>query len=436
MSPNVPVRLGFWSGVGLVVANMVGVGVLTSTGFMARDLGPAAILAAWLVGGVTALCGARAYAELALLIPRSGGEYCYISELLHPSLGYVAGWTSLLCGFSAPIAVAAAAAGSFVATIVPGIPPRAFAGGVIVLLTASHALDLRWSKRTQDLLAAAKVLLLVGFVAVGLTVGSHRLPEWRPAAPHDGAFAAFMVSLVYIAYAYSGWNTAVYAAEEFDEPRRTVPRALMVGTLLVTVFYLIVNWIFVANLSPERLARWTEGDTERITLGHLLIVDLAGAPAAKAMSALVILALISLCSVMILVGPRVLAAMARERLLPRVFDARAGRPPGVSVLLQSGLALALLATHSFELLMRNVGAILTLNSALTMVALFRARFGRTGLPRPSNGSLVAAGIYILLAFWMLWFAFRGSPITVAWVAGAAAVAFAAWFATRKAGEQT
>ena len=255
-------QLGLWSGVGLVVGNVVGVGVLTNTGYMAVRLGPRAILLAWLVGGVMAMAGAACYAELARAIPRSGGEYRYLSDLLHPFFGTLAGWTSLLVGFAAPVALAAATAGPFFATLVPQAPPQLTGAALIVLATASQAFDTRWSKGAQDALALVKGLLIAGFVVVGLVLGAHTVPTWRaPEAPGTLPLKPFAVSLVYVAFAYSGWNAVAYAAEEFRDPRRTVPRAMLWGTALVTVAYLVVNAIFVANLSGPRLAGWLGQDT-------------------------------------------------------------------------------------------------------------------------------------------------------------------------------
>ncbi|MES1158238.1 MAG: amino acid permease [Haliangium ochraceum] len=422
-------RLGLLSGVGLVVANTVGVGVLTNTGYMAGRLGPSQILLAWLVGGVMAMAGALCYAAIANSIPRSGGEYRYLSDLLHPFLGSLAGWTSLLVGFSAPVALAASTAGPFFATLVPGAPPTLVGAVLIVVAAASQAFDLRWSKGTQDALALVKVLLLAGFIVAGLTLGSHDAPTWR-AAESDGAFPLrpFAVSLVYIAFAFSGWNTAIYAAEEFREPRRTVPRAMLLGTALVTVVYLVVNWIFVANLSSERLAGWLKEDTSRITLAHLLMDQLAGGAAARLASLFVVLSLASSVISMTMVGPRVSSVMAREGFLPRALAGQAGRPPLGAVLLQSGLALGLLATHGFEELLRSVGAILTLTSGLTVVALVRLRFGRLPYPRPSLLVLVCALIYVAGSIWMLWFTLTETPRTLLWLAivtATAAVAYGA-----------
>lgn len=427
---SAPPGLGFWSGVGLVIANMVGVGVLTSTGYMAADLHPGPILLAWATGGLAAMAGARSYAALAAAIPRSGGEYRFLTDLLHPAVGYLAGWTSLLVGFSAPIAVAAATAGPFATTLFPNFPPTLVGGAMIVLVTFSHALDLTWSKATQDLLAAVKVVLLVGFVAVGLFAGNHAWPHW-PTPEGPLRVDKFMVSLVYIAYAYTGWNTVVYAAEEFREPRRTVPRAMLFGTAVVTVLYLAVNAVFVFNLAPSTLAGWTAGDTQHVTVAHLVVEQIAGPFAAKLMSVFVILALFSSVSSMTMVGPRVYAAMAREGVLPRALAGEQGRPPMISVLLQSAISLGLLFTHTFEQLLHNVGAILTLTAALTTLCLFRLQFSDGKWPKPGPVALSAATIFVALSAWMLYFAFRGSPRTIAWVLAVAACAIVAWFATAR-----
>ena len=421
-------KLGLSSGVGLVVSNVIGVGVLTNTGYMAVHLGPRAILLAWVIGGVMAMAGASCYGELARAIPRSGGEYRYLSDLLHPFFGTLAGWTSLLLGFSAPVALAASTAGPFFSTIVPQAPPAVTGTVLIVLATASQAFDARWSKGTQDALALVKGLLIAGFIVVGLVLGAHAVPSWRaPEAPATLPVRPFAVSLVYIAFAFSGWNAVAYAAEEFRDPRRTVPRAMLWGTALVTVVYLVVNAIFVANLSGERLAGWLGQDTTRITLAHLLMERVAGPGAARATSLFVVLSLASSVIAMTMAGPRVAAAMAAEGFLPRALAGRADRPPVWSVLLQSGLALALLATNSFEALLRSVGAILTLASALTVTLLLRLRFGRTRFPRPSLVVVAAALVYLAGSAWMLWYTLTDDPRALLWlavVAVAAAIAYA------------
>ena len=423
-------HLGLASGIGLVVANMVGAGVFLSAGFMAQDMGPGPILLAWLVGALIALCGAKAYAQVAAWVPRSGGEYRFLSELLHPALGYLAGWASLLLGFSAPIAVNAIAAGAFAATILPGAEPKLVGVLAVVVLTALHAVGLRTSKMTQNVLVVVDALLLLGFVGVGLVLGRHDWPSWTP--PNGGPdfpLEAFVGSLFFIAFAFSGWNAAAYAASEFENPAKDVPRAMLIGCATVAVLYLLVNWVFVANLTPGESRAVFEYETKRVTLGHLVVKQLLGPAGGIAMSLLSLTAFLAATSAMMLVGPRVYAAMAEDGYLPQVLAAREGRAPTGSVLLQAALALVLLFTHTLQQVLTNVGAILTLFAALVSLSIFRVRFGASTLPKPDGLTLLAAGIHVASAVYMLYFGFRGSTHLLLWVAGVAAVTLVAYAAT-------
>ena len=420
--PSTPAdRLSLWSGVGLVAANMIGAGVFLSAGFMAQEMGPGLVLLAWVVGTVIAVAGTRAYGTVARLVPRSGGEYRYLSELLHPSLGYLAGWASLLVGFAAPIAASAIAAGYFAATLAP-VPPLLVGSLVIVALTALHAGGFRLSRRTQDGLVVVKAALLLGFAVLGLVHAAGRWPSWSPPAPAESPVAAFAGSLFFVAFAFSGWNAAVYAAEEFRDPRRDVPRAMLLGCLLVAALYLAVNWVFVATLTPQQASVVLTYESQRVTLGHVVMSELLGPRGGQAMSVLTIIAFVSSVSAMLFVGPRVYAAMARDGLLPRIFAREAGRTPRASVVLQGVLALVLLFTHELQQILSNVGAILTLFAALVALSLFRVRFARPDLPRPGTGSLIAAGLYVVFAAWMLYFGFRGATHLVAWLVAIAAAA--------------
>lgn len=415
---------GLWSGTGLVVANMIGAGVFLSTGFMAQSLPPAHILLAWVVGAALALCGARAYAEVALRVPGSGGEYRYLSALLHPALGALAGWASLLVGFSAPIAVDALAAGAFARAVFPALPPLGVAVGLVIALTLLHALRLDVSTRAQGALVAIKVLLVVGFVAVGVASGSLAWPEWSPPSGPPAAFplSDFMGSLFFIAFAFSGWNAATYAAGEFRSPERDVPRAMLFGCLGVGALYLALNYLFVANLSPADGAIVFRYDAEQVTLGHAVMRRWAGEGAARAMSAVIVLLFVSAMSAMILLGPRVYAAMARDGVLPRALAGKDGRPPTGAVLLQGALALALVFTHSLQEALSNVGAILVLFSALTAAGVFRLQ------PGAAPAAKAAAVVYVLSSAWMLYFGVKRNPTLFLWVLAAAALAlgYDAW----------
>ena len=428
--PQLPQRLGLWSGVGLVVANMIGTGVFVSAGYQAQDLGPGLLLGAWVVGALIALCGTRAYAELASLLPRSGGEYRFLSDLMHPLLGYLAGWATLLVGFSAPVAVNALASAAFTATLVPVGNEKLLASAFVLALTALHSRDFGVSRWTQDALVAVKVLLVLGFVAMGLLGGSNHWPDWSPPNVHAGfPTGPFVTSLFFIAFAFSGWNAAAYSAEEFREPRRDVPRAMALGCLMVAAFYLLANWVFVANLTPERAAVVFHFETQRITLGHLIASDVLGRAGGRAMSVLAVLSFLSAISAMIFVGPRVYAAMAQDGYLPRALAARHGRPPTGSVWLQGAVTLVLLHSQHVRDILANVGAILTLISALTVLGLFRAAARIPGA-RPAPLALFCAGAFALSAAVMLWVGLRNSASLLLWTALLVAATVAGWLATR------
>lgn len=418
------------SGIGLVMGAMIGAGVFLSTGFMAQDLGPGWILLAWGTGALLAMVGARTYAEVAILIPRSGGEYRYLSELLHPALGYLAGWASLLMGFAAPTAISAYGASAFLlaACALPIDSVRPLATGLIVALTIAHAARLSFSKWTQNTLVTLNVLLLVGFVVVGFVLGRHAWPTWTaPRAASEFEALPFATSLFYVAYAFSGWNAASYAAEEFAEPRRDVPRAMLIGCGLVGVLYLLVNWVFVANLTPAQAEVVFAYEQSRVTLGHVVAEAVVGPIGSRVMSVVVALAMLSSVSVMLLVGPRVYAVMADDGFLPAALRGRPGLPPRVSVVVQGIAAVFLLHLHTVGELLTNVAGVLIFFSALVALGLLASPRRRPDLGPTRRSARVAAAGYVVFTAWMLYNAFKTKTGLLVWLLVAAVAGLVAYF---------
>ena len=401
---------------------MVGAGVFLSAGFMAQELSAGWILAAWGTGAILAMAGARTYAEAAVLIPRSGGEYRYLSELLHPALGYLAGWASLLVGFSAPMAISAFGAAAFAYAAIGAGDARLGAATLIAVLTIFHSLGLQLSKWTQNALVIVKGLLILAFVSLGLSLGENHWPSWTPSDETAGLALPFATSLFFVAYAFSGWNAAAYAAEEFRAPRRDVPRAMLIGCALVGLAYLLVNWILVANLSPERAQIVFEYEEARVTLGHLVAQDFLGERGARAMSLGIAALMVSSTSAMLLVGPRVYAEMARDGFLPAFLRGRPGAPPRAAVFLQGVLAIALLYMHSVSELLSNVAGILVFFSALVAVGLFLAKRRRPDLESPRPLALLAAAVYAGSSLWMLYNAFKTQTGLIPWIGAATGAA--------------
>jgi APA family basic amino acid/polyamine antiporter len=284
----------------------------------------------------------------------------------------------------------------------------------------------------QNVLVIVKIALVVGFVVAGLAGGHNAWPQWQPPThPSRFPLGPFMQNLFYIAFAFSGWNAAVYAASEFRNSKRDVPRAMMLGCAIVGVLYLFVNWVFVANLTPEQCKVVFTYESARVTLGHLIMKSLVGDLGAACMSILAIIAFISAVSAMTFLGPRVYAAMARDGFLPRVLQAKEGRPPIGAVILQGAIALFLVFAYQLQQILNNVGAILTLFSALTVFSLFWIWFRRKEFARPALAGRVAALFYLLLSGVMLYFGFKQSPTLNLWVGASILTALIGYFVTKK-----
>ncbi|MDA1260076.1 MAG: amino acid permease, partial [Planctomycetota bacterium] len=305
--------LGLGSASALVVASMVGAGVFTTSGFLLADLGsPAWVLAAWGIGAVIALCGALCYGGLARALPGSGGEYHYLARTFHPTAGVIAGWVSLLAGFAAP---AAAAALGLQAYLAPTLGARAnWIGSAAILgACALHGLRVAPGVWVQNL----AVILKLGALTAFILLGAFALPGSAPtdagapalAALPEPAFAAFLASLVWVSFSYSGWNAAVYLGAEVRDADRKVPRALLIGLALVTALYLTLHAVILAAAPASHLA----GRPDVVAAA----AEWLGGSVAALVRVAVVLALLTSLSALIQSGPRVAARMAEDGALPR-----------------------------------------------------------------------------------------------------------------------
>jgi len=394
--PEAPRRIGTAAATALVAASMIGTGVFTTTGFLVRDLGsPLAVLGAWAAGGLLALCGALSYAELSGALPFNGGEYQLLGRIYHPSVGFAAGVVSLVVGFSAPLAASALAAGHYLAAAVPGLRPGVVAVALVVALSLLHALHVRLGARAQTAVTALEVALVLAFAAAGAVRGDPSLLAARPTPPSAGA-PAFAVALVYVSFAYSGWNGAVYVAGEVRDPSRALPRALVAGTALVAALYLALNAAFLASAPAAELAGVVE-------VGHVAAVRLLGPGAGRIASALVALCLASSVSAMLMAGPRVYESMGRDHRALAVLARRTRQGgPAAAVALQAALALAMIATASFGTLLLYVGFTLSLVAGLTVLGVVVLRRREPELARPYRtwGYPATPLVFVGLSLWM------------------------------------
>ena len=333
-------RFGIWTLTLLVVANMVGAGVFTTSGFSLRDLGtPERVLVAWVIGGLVATAGAISYGYLIRAMPESGGEYLFLSRAIHPLAGYVAGWISLIAGFSGAISLAATTLETY---IVPGdtrpewLPEDALAVTVIVVCGLFHAFRPMVGAAFQNTTVILKIGLLIAFIGYAM----YRLPHvgWSGGPLPDKptgvwpVVAAMAGSLVWISLSYSGFNAAVYVAEEAKEAINVIPRALIRGTLIVSVLYLVLNAIFVFGPPSDRVI-----DEKNISAVAAVAADwIGGRQLSNLVRAIIAVALVTSVSSMMMAAPRVYAKMAEDRLMPGVFltSGSPGCLQGSEILLQ------------------------------------------------------------------------------------------------------
>jgi APA family basic amino acid/polyamine antiporter len=370
---------------------MIGSGVFSTSGFLLTDLGsPWLVLAAWAVGGIQAMLGALCYGSLARRIPESGGEYAFLSRTLHPAAGYIAGWLSLLVGFSAPLAAMAYAFGRYAQPWLAGVPPALTGTLLILIFAAVHGTEVRRGALVQNWAVFVKILLIIGFVT--LAICKIKPPLNEPSAPFP--IAAFGVSLIWISFSYSGWNAAVYITGEVHDPKRNLPKSLILGTGLVTFLYLALNAVFVFAAPVKDLAGQVE-------IGRIAARAIGGPVLEGAVAGLIAIVLMSSVSSLVMSGPRVYSKMAADGYLPAWLNPKDG-PPRKSIALQTVIALLLLWTASFEALLTYIGFTLSISTAATVSALLllRQREGRSlAVPGyPVVPWLFLAGVVTMTAF--------------------------------------
>ncbi len=380
-------KLGQLSLVCLVVANMIGVGVFTTSGFALAELGsPHRVMLAWLTGGLVALTGALSYAGLARRVVESGGEYVFLARLVHPLAGFVAGWVSLLAGFTAAIAFAALALEAYAAPFFPPwLPPNALAIAVIGLAAVLHGSRVEAGAAAQNAVVLLKLGLILGFVAYASVVGVATRPPPPPRATPFSA-SAFAGTLVWISLSYSGFNAAVYVAGEAKQAATNVPRALWLGTMLVTGIYLALNAIFL-YLPPYNAV------VSRADVAAAAALAIGGPTLEVAIRALIMLALLTSVFAMMMAGPRVYARMADDKLFPAYFRYR-GPAPRAAIALQAGFAMVIVLVTDLRGLLGYLGFTLSLSAAATVAALFVQRRGEGAAHAPVVGYPFTPALFI------------------------------------------
>lgn len=423
--PRLVRQLGTLSATALVVSNMIGGGIFTTTGFLAGDLGqPSLVIGIWVVGAALALAGALCYSELGANFPRSGGEYVYLSEAWGPAWGFIDGWASFFAGFSAPIASSALAISAYLAYFSPALSADAgslidlgiiqirlggatlLACAIVAVFTAANVVGVSQVAALQNVLTATKLTVVAAFLLLGFSIGSGDWTHFSQTTERTSTTslaAQFATSLVFVYYAYSGWNAAVYVAEEIRDPERTLPIALVLGTLGVTIVYVVLNVLYI-YASPLAELKGV------FAVGAKAGTSLFGERAGGLFSAAMAVGLLATVNAMSMIGPRVYYAMAQNGAF---FAAAAQvhprwKSPWIAVLAQGVCCCALILTGTFESLIYYIGFTLFFFSALSVLAIFkfRKRPGWKRSPWVSVAFPVIPLAYVLMNVWVFVFFVR------------------------------
>ncbi len=397
------------TGLALVVANMIGTGAFTSLGFQLKDLhNPTSILVLWVLGGVIALSGAFSYAEIGTHITRSGGEYAFLTRLFHPLVGYLSGWISITVGFAAPIALSAMAFVAYFPYF--NLNPKWSSIILIALITLIHTKNLSLSSKFQNISTVLKIAIIVALISIGIW----QEPSFDNTNILTDSFytnlisPAFAVALIYVSYSYSGWNAAAYITEEFKNPKKSLPIALIGGTILVTFLYTLLQFVFLKHVPIPEL-------TGQLNVGTIAMNKMIGENYGQLFGLAISLLLVSGISAMVWVGSRVTSSIAQDYQFWKFFKTEDNKIPQRALWLQFAISALLILTGTFEQILIYCGILLTISSMTTVLGVFKLRYqyknNRTGNYKSPMFPLFQL-IFIILSLWMIVYAFMNNPFEI------------------------
>lgn len=414
----------------VVIANMIGTGVFGSLGFQVGPIPSGfSILMLWLAGGVISLCGAFVYAELATTLKESGGEYLFLSRIFHPALGFLSGWASIIWGFAGALSLNAIIIGAYSEEVL-GLPEKLIACTSIVLVTAIHWFGTKVGGMTQNFLTGIKLTLITLFVLAPFVFGGNRSGiSFAPTSNDINLIlsSGWAISLVYVVYAYSGWNAAAYIAGSIENPQKNLPRSLIIGTVLVSIVYVALNFVFMYVTPFEMLAFKKD-------VGNVAASQIFGDSISLVLSGFFSFALLSTLSAMTIAGPRVTEAMGKDYSSLHVF-AKTNRfgMPHVAMLVQAAWSIFLVLYSSFTEIIGNIAVSLSFFTLLSVIGLFVLRIKNKGKARTFSTPLypITPIIFIAMTVWMIIHECISKPSVLLYSLGTVALGLILYFFAAK-----
>lgn len=441
-------QLTLFSAFILVVANMIGTGIYTTSGFIIKELGdPGAMLLCWLLGGIFALCGALCYGELGAMFPHSGGEYVFLRESFGQAMAFLSGWISLIVGFSAPIAASAVAfatyffkacpintGGSVVISLLGNnlvtiSPHTLLAVAIIVFFSLIHSWGLFLGSKVQNGLTIFKIAFIILLVMAGFWFGRGAGENFLTQLNLGTIFSdKFAVSLIFISFAYSGWNAAVYLGGEIKNPARNIPLALFSGTFLVICLYLLLNAVFIYALPITEMSGVLE-------VGERAAAALFGHHISPYLAAAISIGILSATSAMIVAGPRVYYAMAKDGIFFKQFAMvnPIHKTPSRSLFLQASIAIFMVLTSAFDTLLIYIGFTLSLFAMMTVVGLMilRIKYPEAKRKYKTFGYPFSPILFILGNLWIIYYSIRSRLVVSLYGLGTIGLGYLVYLYFRK-----
>ncbi len=417
--------IGLKSAIALVIANIIGAGIFTSTGFQAGALGhPGYIFLVWIIGGILALCGALCYAELGAAMPRAGGEYVYLRETYGMSFGFMSAFVSLFAGFAAPVASALKSLVLYLTHFFPFLSPSPVLFGVIDvndwiavglawILVAVHLRGVRGGIRFNDWITLLKVGGIIGIIVAAALIGKGQLSHFTSVSDsyrslgQADKLGAFANCLIFVMFCYSGWNAAAYVAGEIREPKKNLPRSLTLGTSLVVILYLGLNAAYFYGADVNALAN-------KAQVGLISSRALFGEAGASVVTLVLSISLLASASAMTIAGPRVSYALGRDFPPLRIFGTTSASTgaPAAALLLQGFITTGMILSGRVDQIQQYIGFTLTLFASLGVSCVIILRIRRPDMPRPFRtwGYPITPLLFLSVSVWAMVWNFRGRPV--------------------------
>lgn len=397
-------KIGWKTAAALVISNMIGTGVFTSLGYQISDLkNTTSIILLWLIGGLLALIGAFIYSELASKFKQSGGDYIYLSRTFHPVFGYLSSWISLFVGFSAPISLAALAMGKYLNVFGLDLG-KEFAIAMILIVAIFQSFSLNLSSKFQNIFTILKVVFIIVLIALGF----YFVPAVEPNAvlfdstwKNELLLPAFATSLVYVTFAYTGWNSASYIVEEIEQPKRNLPKALFIGVIFVTISYVLLNYVFLKHASAAALAG--QENVANISFGNLLGNNV------KWVSCFIALQLIATISGYLWIGSRLTQATAREnKLWNFMAKENKNRIPVRAIWMHTAISILLIFSGDFEVIFTYTSFVLQILATLAVCTAFFIKQDQLTIIK-SNFFYLLPTIFLAFSLYICYFVLMQKP---------------------------